>query len=179
MKKDISEARPGPRARLTGVVYLFYFLTAIFGQFLHGRGPAIFSDGFNIIGFACYIVVTLLFYFMFKPVNKPLSLVAALFSLAGCVIGVLGLFNLSVWNTSPILFFAPYCLMIGWLILKSTFLPRMLGVPMLLAGLGWLIYLSPLVKYLSLYIVIVGVLGEASQMLWLVVKGVNVQRWEE
>jgi Domain of unknown function (DUF4386) len=179
MKKDISEARPGPRARLAGVVYLFYFLTAILGQLLHGRGPALFSDALNIISFVCYIAVTLLFYYLFKPVNMLLSLVAALFSLAGCAIGIFGLFNLSLWNMSPIIFFAPYCLLIGWLILRSTFLPRMLGVLMLLAGLGWLAYLSPLVKYLSLYIMIVGILAEASLMLWLVVKGVNAQRWEE
>ncbi len=179
MKKDISEALPGPRARVTGVVYLFYFLTAIFAQFLHGRKPAILSLAFNIIGFACYIAVTVLFYYLFKPVNRLLSLIAALFSLAGCVIGVLGLFDLSLWKISPIVFFAPYCLLIGWLILRSTFLPRILGLLMLFAGLGWLAYLTPLVKYLSIYIEIVGILAEASLMLWLVVKGVNVQHWEE
>ena len=177
--KHISEASPGPRARVTGVVYLFYFLTAIFGQFLHGRKPAIFSVAFNIIGFACYIAVTVLFYYLFKPVNRLLSLVAALFSLAGCVIGVFGLFDLTIWNMSPIIFFAPYCLLIGWLILRSTFLPRILGVLMLFAGIGWLAFLSPLAKYLSTFIEIVGIFAEASLMLWLLVKGVNVQRWKE
>ena len=179
MKKDILEALPGPRARLTGIIYLFYFLTAVVGQLLLGREPAIFSEALNIISFVCYLSVTLLFYYLFKPVNKLLSLVAALFSLIGCVIGILGLFNLSVWKMSPIIFFAPYCLLLGWLILRSTFLPRILGVLMLFAGLGWLAYLSPLAKYLSLYIEIVGILAEASLMLWLVVKGVNVQQWEE
>jgi hypothetical protein len=51
---------------------------------------------------------------------------------------------------------------------------------MVLAGLGWLIFLSPpLAKYLSLYIEILGILAEGLLMLWLLVKGVNVQRWKE
>jgi hypothetical protein len=51
---------------------------------------------------------------------------------------------------------------------------------MVLAGLGWLIFLSPpLAKDLSLYIEILGVLAEGLPMLWLLVKGVNVQRWKE
>jgi hypothetical protein len=49
---------------------------------------------------------------------------------------------------------------------------------MILAGVGWLIYLSPLEKYLVLYIEILGILAEASLMLWLIVKGVNKLRWQ-
>jgi hypothetical protein len=37
----------------------------------------------------------------------------------------------------------------------------------------------PLAKDLSLYIEILGVLAEGLPMLWLLVKGVNVQRWKE
>jgi hypothetical protein len=51
---------------------------------------------------------------------------------------------------------------------------------MALAGVGWLAYLSPtLAHYLTLYIEIIGIVAEASLMLWLIVKGVNVARWEE
>jgi hypothetical protein len=35
---------------------------------------------------------------------------------------------------SPLLFFGPYCLLIGYLIFSSTFLPRVLGVFMAFAG---------------------------------------------
>ena len=31
--KRAAEASPRPRARITGVVYLLYFLTAVFGEF--------------------------------------------------------------------------------------------------------------------------------------------------
>jgi hypothetical protein len=49
-----------------------------------------------------------------------------------------------------------------------------------LAGLGWLAFLSPpLAKYLSVSIEILGILAEGLLMLWLLVKGVNVPRWKE
>ena len=77
-------------------------------------------------------------------------------------------------------FFGVYCLLIGCLILKSTFLPRILGVLMASAGLGWLTFLSPpLANYLSPYILVLGFLAELALMLWLLVMGVNVQRWKK
>jgi len=49
-----------------------------------------------------------------------------------------------------------------------------------LAGLGWLAFLSPTVDHhLTIYIEVLGVFAEASLMLWLIVMGVNVQRWNE
>ena len=72
------------------------------------------------------------------------------------------------------LFFGPYCLMLGYLIFRSTFLPRILGVLMALAGfagLGWLTFLSPLANYLSTYLKVLGFLAEASLMLWLIGEG--------
>jgi len=48
------------------------------------------------------------------------------------------------------------------------------------AGLGWLTFLSPpLANHLSPYIFAPGILGEGSLTLWLLVIGVNEQRWEE
>jgi hypothetical protein len=52
-------------------------------------------------------------------------------------------------------------------------------VLLVLAGTGWLAYLTPLEKYLSLYIKILGILAEGVLMLWLIIMGVNVQRWKE
>ena len=79
-----------------------------------------------------------------------------------------------------LVFFGFYCLLIAYLIFRSTFLPRILGVLMAFAGLGWLIFLSPpLANSLSPYILAPGILGEGSLTLWLLVKGVNVQRWNE
>ena len=51
---------------------------------------------------------------------------------------------------------------------------------MAFAGLVWLIYLSrSLANYLSLYNTAAGLLGEGLPMLWLLVMGVNAQRWKE
>ena len=73
-----------------------------------------------------------------------------------------------------------YCLLIGYLIFRSTFLPRILSAMMAIAGLGWLTYLSPpLANYLSPYNLALGILGQESVMLWLLAMGVNEQRWKE
>jgi hypothetical protein len=180
MMERIREASPRFKARITGVVYLLYFLTAILAEILVGRKLVAYGNAINLIAVAFYVVLTLLFYEMFKPVNKSLSLLAALFSLAGCVVMALGVFPHASLPISPLLFFGPYCLLIGYLIFRCTFAPRILGVLMALAGLGWLGFLSPsLAHSLSICIEGLGVVAEASLMLWLIVMGVNVQRWKE
>jgi hypothetical protein len=168
-----------PPARITGVVYLLYFLTAGCGEAFVGRGRHFIFDAFDIIAHALYMAVTLLFYYMFRSVNRDLSLLAAIFGLVGCANDVVGLLNLAPYKISSLAFFGPYCLLIGYLIFKSTFLPRILGVLMVLAGIGWLILLSSLAGQFSMYLTILGFLAEASLMLWLVVKGVNIPRREE
>ena len=77
-------------------------------------------------------------------------------------------------------FFGIWCVLIGYLIFKSTFMPQILGVLEALAGLCWLTFLwPPLAHYLSPYNQVLSAPGEISLMLWLLVKGVNVQRWNE
>ena len=175
----VAEASPRPGARITGAVYLLYFLTAVSAEVFVGRGRLVLFDAVNLFADAFYIAVTLLFYYLFKPVNKGLSLLAAFFSLLGCANDVLGLLNLAPYKINSLVFFGPYCILLGYLIFRSTFLPRILGVLMALAGLGWLVFLSPLANYLSTYLKVIGFLAEMSLMLWLIVKGVNVQRWKE
>jgi hypothetical protein len=179
MMERIAEASPRPRARITGVVYLLYFLTAVSAEAFVGRGRLVLFDAVNLIAYAFYIAVTLLFYYLFKPVNGSLSLLAALFSLVGCTNDVLGLLNLAPYRINSLLFFGPYCLLLGCLIFRSTFLPQILGVLMVFAGLGWLIFLTPLANHLSTFLKVLGFLAELSLMLWLIVKGVNAQRWKE
>jgi hypothetical protein len=179
MIERIAEASTRPRARITGVVYLLYFLTAISAEVFIGRGRLVLYDAINLVAHAFYIAVTLLFYHLFKPVNRSLSLLAALFSLAGCANDLLDIFHLAPYKINSLIFFGPYCLLIGYLIFRSTFLPGILGVLMAFAGLGWLIFLSPLANQLSTYLKVLGFLAEMSLMLWLIVKGVNAQRWNE
>jgi hypothetical protein len=68
----------------------------------------------------------------------------------------------------------------GYLIIRSTFLPRVLGVLSVAAGLCLLTFLSPtLGPRLFVYTAAVGLLGAVPQILWLLVVGVNDQRWRE
>src|SRR6266436_5061225 len=79
-----------------------------------------------------------------------------------------------------LVFFGFYALLTGYLIIRSTFLPRILGVLSVFVGLGWLTFLYlPLGYRLFPYIAVPGLLGAASLMLWLLVFGVNEQRWKE
>jgi Domain of unknown function (DUF4386) len=84
-----------------------------------------------------------------------------------------------------LLLFAFYFPIIGWLVYKSNFLPRILGVIYTMAGLGYLInslamFLSPhIAAYLFPYVLLPAFIGEVSMCLWLIVKGVNVTKWEE
>ncbi len=168
---------PRPRDRMTGVVYLLYFLTAISAELFVGSGRHDAYQAVNLIAYGLYIVVTLLFYNLFKPVNRILTFLAALFSLFGCAIGLLGFLALAPHQLSPLLFFGPYCLLLGYLIFTSTFLSRILGVLLALAGLGWVVFLTPLETHLSTFLKVFGFLSELLLCLWLTAKGVNVQRW--
>jgi len=79
-----------------------------------------------------------------------------------------------------LIFFGFYALLTGYLIIRSTFLPRILGVLGVCGGLGWLAFLyQPLGYRLFPYLAALGLLGAASQVLWLLVVGVNEQRWKE
>jgi len=230
MTGRIVGASPHPRARITGAVYLLFFVTTISAE-LSIRGLIVSGDAVTtatnilaheslfrlhfagaLIATALYVALTALLYELFKPVNRSLALIAAFFSLTGCAIQAFGsLFQLapsvilggehylSVFKVEQLqavalmflnlngeaaniylVFFGLFNFLIGYLIFKSTFLPRILGGLMALSGLGWLIFLSPpLANHLFTYIAVVGILAEALLMLWLLVKGVNVQRWQE
>jgi hypothetical protein len=75
-------------------------------------------------------------------------------------------------------FFGFYALVKGWLVLRSTFLPRGLGVLSALGGLGWLLFVYPPVAYpLFPYIAAVGLLGALANIAWLLLFGVDEPKW--
>jgi hypothetical protein len=79
-------------------------------------------------------------------------------------------------------FFGLHCFLIGCLILRSTFLPRLIGVLMVCAGIGWLTQgftnlLSPALGHsIANFMMLPGFLGEASLTLWLLFMGVKETR---
>src|SRR5688572_819507 len=119
--EQITERSPRLIARIAGVIYVVVFVLGIFSLVV--RGPVGFTAAMITGGF--YIAVTVLFYFIFKPVNRNVSLLAAVISLAGILIGPLGQF-FPFFRINPLVFFGCYCLLIAFLIIKSTFLPRFL-----------------------------------------------------
>ena len=79
-----------------------------------------------------------------------------------------------------LVFFGFYALLTGYLMIRSIFLPRILGILSVFAGLGWLTFLYPPLGYsLFPYIAAFGLLGALSLIVWLLIKGVNEQRWKE
>jgi len=84
-----------------------------------------------------------------------------------------------------LLFFGCFCLIVGYLIFRSGYLPKPIGVLMQIAGLSYLtnsfaLILSPAVaNRLFPAILLPAFVGEASLCLWLLVKGVNVPKWQE
>src|SRR5512140_1626058 len=175
MPEQIPGASPRFKARIAGVFYLLTFVGGIIALVSPGARLAA-----NLIGDLCYVAVALLFYELFKPVNRNVSGLAAFVGLAGCANGVLSLFHLAPFHINSLVFFGFYCIVIGYLIFRSTFLPRILGVLMAGAGLGWLTFVSPpLAQQLSPWNMISGALCEGALMVWLIVIGVNDQRWRE
>jgi Domain of unknown function (DUF4386) len=99
----------------------------------------------------------------------------------------LALLSLSLHGTGyniGLMFFGFHCILIGYLISRSAFLPRILGGLIAIAGLCYLTnsvanFLSPsFAAHLFPYILLPG-LAEPLLALWLLVRGVNVQRWKE
>jgi Domain of unknown function (DUF4386) len=79
-----------------------------------------------------------------------------------------------------LVFFGFYALLTGYLIARSTFLPRILGVLSALGGVGWLSFLyQPLAHLLFPYVVALALLGALAEIAWLLIFGVNEQRWRE
>ena len=222
------ELAPGRMARIAGLFYLFNILTIFLAIFCF-RGIIVPRDAaataanllaheaqyrlglsLEVISTACSIVVAVLFFALLKPVDKNLSLLAAVFRLMACALALVGyLFQLaplqilgpsqSLSTIQPnelpaiglllqrlhvpasdmvIVFFGFHFFVLGYLIFRSGFLPRALGVLSIVSSLGALIYLAPpLARILSPYILGLGFILEVSLTAWLLLKGVDVERW--
>jgi Domain of unknown function (DUF4386) len=81
-------------------------------------------------------------------------------------------------------FFGFACLVYGYLLFRSGYFPRTLGVLMAIAGLSYLtnsftLILAPAYAGTLSPILVLALIGELSLCLWLMVKGVDEQRWKE
>jgi len=171
------------------------------------------GDAFTFLG---EIVLTVLLYNLFKPVNKALSLIAAFSRLAmTAMIGVnllnklialhllsgaeyltvftsdqldtLALLFLNAYGYGSLIwgvFFGLHLFIIGYLIFKSTYFPKVLGILFLFASFGYLIdsfgnFLLPQYDAIYTVIVLATIPAELALAFWLLIKGVNVEAWEK
>ena len=178
-----SSSRQSPRvtARWAGFFWLMTIVAGVASMAFAGQ----LAIAVNLIASATYAAATVLVYRLMKPVNQRISLLAAAFSLVGCVFGSLNLFlDLGPRSaTAQFLFFGVHCFLVGYLILRSTFISRIVGALLAFGGLGWLtlgvvgVVAPALARPMFPFLMAPGVLGETSLTLWLLVVGVNVERW--
>ena len=232
MTDETTIASPRTQARIAGFLYLIIIVAGAVGYTMHSTlfvgndaaataGNILASEQLWRLSFAamlvmlaCDVAVAAMFYVLFKPVNRTLSLIACAFRLVlVAIVGVallgryaplllfedtasaafetaqlqaMGLLSIKLFERGfdvALVFFGFHCLAIGWLIYRSSFLPRFLGVLLLIAGLCYLIstfvnLVFPVVA-LPFDIQLLSYAAEVVLCLWLIVKGVNAQRWKE
>lgn len=167
-------ANPRRFARIAGFLYLLVFVFGIAA--LRTSGDTRLAA--NLVAAAIYYVVTLMLYHVFAPVSRTGSLITALFSFAALTIGVLGDFGIVRVPINNLVLFGVYCVGLGGLTLRSTFLPKAIGVLLIVAGLGWLTNLyPPLAQGLGALAMAPGMIGEGALTLWLLVVGIDPERW--
>ncbi|MBX9928371.1 MAG: DUF4386 domain-containing protein [Gemmatimonadaceae bacterium] len=226
-----TEMSPRTKARLAGAFYLLTMLLGIFAQvgvserlIVVGNAAATASnivtqESFFRLGYAvyliemaCQITMTVLFFDLLKPVSKGAALLAATFSLTGCIIKTVsrvffaspllvlgGAHYLTVFSeaqlealallvlrvnylgeTTAVVFFGLYAIVKGYLVFRSTFLPRILGVLSAAGGVGWLTYLyEPLAVRVLAVVMAAALVGALAIIGWLLVVGVHEDRWRE
>lgn len=83
-----------------------------------------------------------------------------------------------------LIFFGFYCLSLGYLIYRSTFVPRIIGLLLAIEGLLYLTnsfanFLSPGIAARVFPYLAASAIAEIAFCLWLLVRGVNIERWNE
>lgn len=230
--KQMTTTSPRAKGRITGACYLAIFVAGyIFMTLIPSTGLLNNNDAaaigyivshqtafwagypFLLLVVVFRLIVMLLFYELFKPVNKRINLLAIYFNIAATTMqAVTGIFlltpiillggehSLTAFTpeqlhalalvamqlyhrcyTIALALFGCYDLLLGYLAYKSTFLPRPIGVLMIITGLGWLTFFIPPIaaSLLPYSAIIAGIVGEGAMILWLLVMGVNSQRWNE
>ena len=78
------------------------------------------------------------------------------------------------------LFFGFETVLQGWLIYRSGFLPRFLGVLSMVGGAGWLTFLwPPLGSSAFVFVALFAIVGVILTAGWLLVRGVDDVRWRQ
>jgi uncharacterized protein DUF4386 len=147
-----------------GSIYLLSILMATFAEIIVRGGVSLAG---SLMAVSAMTTVTLLFWKRLSAVGRRFALLAACFNLAGLAVEVLRLQPHGV--NIAVIFDGFFCILIGYLAFRSSYVARLLGAFMVLGGLGWLTFLSlPIAHHLSPFNLVFGLLGEVSVCLWLV-----------
>jgi Domain of unknown function (DUF4386) len=229
-RRPAAGAGPRARARTAGAFYLLEGATSAFGAIhvvsqvtVEGNAAATAARvlgsqallwtgfGLALVAVACHVIYSVLFYELFKPVNRTLALLAMAVSLVAAAIqGGAALFQaapllvlrggyLNVFGTGQrdalalfmldlskqafdvyLVFFGLWLALTGYLIVRSTFMPTVVGVLAACAGLCYLtLAVPPLASYLYPWYLAPDAIGEPVLMLWLLIAGLNPDRWRQ
>ncbi|MCH7229631.1 DUF4386 domain-containing protein [Glycomyces sp. L485] len=151
-------------------------------------------------GIACLAVVAMLdlvlaasLYVVFETVNRAVSMLTAWFRVAFAAVYLVAISQLVlavtrldhpeqvlasieafeiIWNLG-LLVFGVYLVLLGWLAYRASFMAKVVGVLLVVAGLGYLVdsFGMVLVSDYSLQVVLFTFVGEVVLMLWLLFKG--------
>lgn len=160
---------------------------------LHRLG--VLADGVMLVS---YVVVTAMLYRLFKPVSASASVLAAFFSLVGIAILATSMailmLPLQVDGSSIAyvalrlhgaaysitgLFFGPYCALIGWLVVRSRWLPAWIGWLMMLAGAVFVSDASvdlaapAIARHVPEAVLLISLIAEGSLAIWLAAFGLR------
>ena len=208
MINRITDMSPLKAARVTGFAFIIMFALALFAdgfvlQRLVVPGDAAATAN-NIkanellfgLGIASYLiilaldaVIALALYVILKPVNKSLSSLAAVLRLLYTAIMGISLFALVLLFPNEYgygklvayVFFISHIFVLGYLVFKSGYIPRSLGVLLIIASFCYIIllygdFILPKDWYeaLSLIAMLPATFAEISLGIYLLLKGVKV-----
>jgi len=192
---------PRPLARIAGALYLF---NIVLGAYAIGYVPSVVGHDVQShellfrTGIAAHVVVTLtnvplavIFYELFKVVNRRLALLNVFFTLVATAIEVADvvsqLATLSAAHSAgydiSTIFFGFDILVLGYLVFVSTFMPRAVGVLLIVDAVAYVVYafsdiLAPgFAAHLVPWVQLPALAGEGSLTVWLLIVGLNSQRW--
>ncbi len=161
------------------------------------------------------VALAVLFYVLLRPISNTLAMLAAVFRLTqAAVIGsslvnlfyalnllhstelmtVVGADQLMIFLNAhaigysvAMIFFGVNCLLTGYLVFRSGYFPKVLGILLVIAGMAYLadssaqVLLTDYAAYQALFesvAIPLAVVGELAMALWLLIRGVNVQAHE-
>ena len=162
----------------------------------------------NLLALLVMLSVVLVLYQLLKPVNKNMARLMVIFVLLGVAISMLnqltkfvalqllsGADYLRVFTTEQLqalallslrlpgniatIFWGLWLFPLGYLVFKSGFLPSILGILLMMSCFGYLIGTFALFLGYRMNIGLYAALGEVLFILWLLIKGVNAERWEK